>query len=167
MFVRTHKGWYVAKFRCSKLNGWEKGVLKAVFMVTGRHGRLFADPECQDDWGWASAPDIATVMAKEHTEENLKKIRVVLKFLRALTWVRLHYRARAGSRCGATRILVSKACFRLSKWVGDSGLKIRTIYDNHIWGSGCDSKPKALCRGLRVAAESLGISGPLIQRLAT
>lgn len=164
MFVRTPQGWFTAKFRCSKLQGIEKDVLKASFAITGRHGRLFADPEDTDTWGWASRKDIATALGKEHTDENLKKISLVLKFLKSLTWVQLHFQAKDNSTTGATRILVSKSCYRLSKWVSDSALKIRTIYENSIWVSGIDSKPKRLVRGLREAAESLGISGPWERR---
>ena len=166
MFVRTPKGWFVAKFRCSRLQGIERDVLRAAFEITGRNGRLFAVHEDTDTWGWASRKDIATAIGKEHSDENLKKISLVLKFLKSLTWVQLHFRAKDDSTTGATRILVSKSCYRLSKWVADSAKKIVSIYNNHIWGSLGVSKPKALCRGLREAAESLGISGPWVRRLA-
>jgi len=165
MFVKTHKGWYVAKFRCSRLQGIERDVLKAAFKITGHNGRLFAVHEDTATWGWASRKDIATALGKEHTDVNLKKISLVLKFLKSLTWVQLHFQAKDNSTTGATRILVSKSCYRLSKWVSDSALKIRTIYDSHIWGSGVafEVKPKSLYVGLKEAALALGYSGPMVR----
>ncbi len=142
MFVRTPKGWYQAKFRCSRLQGIERDVLRAAFTITGRNGRLFAVHEDTDTWGWASALDIAALLGKDPTEKNLIKIRAVLKFLKSLTWIQTEYRAKANSRTGATRILVSRSCYRLRKWVSDSALKIRAIYKNSIWGSGGDSEVK-------------------------
>ncbi len=168
LYVKTSKGWFEAKFRCSnKLQGIERDVLKASFFITARHGRLFGDPDDWQTWGTASAYQITEFLGMDQTEANLKKVRMVLKFLRSLTWVQLKYRARAGTRNGATAILVSKACYRLSKYVSDSVSKIRTIYEDHIWGSGSDFevKPKSLQRGLREVAEALGYSGPMVRRM--
>lgn len=152
ILVNTKKsGWMQVRFRCSKnLQGIERDVLRAAVMIVAGNGRLFADWEDKDSLGYASANQIANFLdmeltvGGEHFEKNLHKIRMVLKFLRERTWVKLHYVARSGKSHGATRIFVSKACYRLKKLVLDSGKKLGAIYNNHIWGSGVDFTPKPL-----------------------
>lgn len=168
----TSKGWYEARFRCKKLQAgsWEREVLRACFHITGSNGRLFADWDDKDNLGHASRMQIADFMNKKHTDENLKKISLVLKFLRFNTWVKLHFVARDGKRNGATRILVSKACYMLSKPVSEFVKKFAADNKSHIWGSGFDFdfKTKTIVNkfaGLRDAALALGMDGPMVRRL--
>ncbi len=160
LFVMTPKGWYFAKFRCSKLEGIERQVLEACFFITGRHGRLFGG-------GYASAHKIADHISKPQSEENLLKIRLVLKFLKTWTWLSLDYRAKNGSTEGATRIIVSKSCYFLSK----KEPVAKPIYVNHIWGSGSDFEVKDLKEnvsehvGLKEAAIAFGFAGQMVRRM--
>lgn len=161
VYVRTKKqGWMVATFRCKRLQGIERGVLEAVFTITGGSNRLFGG-------GFASTKSIAVFLRMNQTEENHIKIRAVLVFLKSNTWLTLDKRAEAGSTEGATRMTVSKFCYRLSKAVLKK-VERDPLYINHIWGSGSDSNPKSkpenLVRGFREAAASLGFSGPMLRR---
>ncbi len=161
VYVRTKKqGWMIATFRCKRLQGIERGVLEAAFAITGGSNRLFGG-------GFASTKDICTFLKMPQTEDNHIKIRRVQRFLKSQTWLTLNPQAKAGSTEGATRMTVSKSCYRLSRAVLPEVKKDPLYSVNHIWGSGCDFevKPKSLVRGLREAAENLGFKGPMIRRL--
>ncbi len=163
VYVLTRKqGWMIATFRCKRLQGIEFSVLEAVFTITGGSNRLFGG-------GFASTKKICGFLKKNQTEENHIKIRAVLGFLKSNTWLTLDKRAKAGNPEGATRMQVSKSCYRLSKAVLPKVVK-DPLYISHIWGSGSDSKPKSkpenLVRGFREAAASLGFSGPMLRRPA-
>lgn len=159
VYVRTkNQGWMVATFRCRRLQGIECKVLEAVFTITGGSNRLFGG-------GWASTKDICKFLQRDQTEENHIKIRAVLGFLKSNTWLTLDKRAQAGSTEGATRMTVSKSCYRLSK-AGVVKASKNPLYINHIWGSGSDSKVKDSIAPVKLAPDGWTPPAWLLKRSA-